>query len=81
MAKTTAGTQGRNRDARARPGLSELVFIIDKSGSMAGLVDDTIGGYNAFVADNQRLDGEAVLTTVLFDAVSTTASTCAASRP
>lgn len=72
MAKTTAGTQGCNRDARVRPGLSELVFIIDKSGSMAGLVDDTIGGYNAFVADNQRLDGEAVLTTVLFDAVSTT---------
>ncbi|WP_026572922.1 vWA domain-containing protein [Bacillus sp. UNC438CL73TsuS30] len=47
--------------------LTELVFILDKSGSMAGLEADTIGGYNAMLKKQQKAEGEAVVTTVLFD--------------
>lgn len=47
--------------------LSELVFILDKSGSMAGLEADTIGGYNAMLSKQQKAEGEAIVTTVLFD--------------
>jgi len=48
-------------------GLTELVFILDKSGSMAGLESDTIGGYNSFLDKQKQVEGEAKLTTVLFD--------------
>lgn len=48
-------------------GLKELVFIIDRSGSMSGLEDDTIGGFNAMLQEQQNVEGEAFLTTVLFD--------------
>jgi len=47
--------------------LTELVFILDKSGSMSGLEDDTIGGYNAMLAKQKKDPGQAVITTVLFD--------------
>ncbi len=47
--------------------LTELVFILDKSGSMAGLEADTIGGYNAMLKKQQKAEGEAVVTTALFD--------------
>ncbi len=47
--------------------LTELVFILDKSGSMSGLEKDTIGGYNAMLEKQKALDGEALITTVLFD--------------
>lgn len=47
--------------------LTELVFILDKSGSMAGLESDTIGGFNAMLKKQQEEPGEAVITTVLFD--------------
>lgn len=47
--------------------LTELVFILDKSGSMAGLESDTIGGYNAMLKKQQGQPGEAIVTTVLFD--------------
>lgn len=47
--------------------LTELVFIIDRSGSMGGLENDTIGGYNAFLEKQKRMDGKAIVTTVLFD--------------
>ena len=50
-----------------RQDLTELVFILDKSGSMAGLESDTIGGYNAMLAKQKKEDGEAYVTTVLFD--------------
>ena len=43
----------------------EIVFILDRSGSMGGLEKDTIGGYNSFI--NSKKDLDAVLTTVLFD--------------
>jgi uncharacterized protein YegL len=46
---------------------TEIIFIIDKSGSMAHLVSDTIGGFNGFIASQKALDGKATLTTVLFD--------------
>ena len=47
--------------------LTELVFILDRSGSMAGLEDDTIGGFNAMIGKQKQESGEAVISTVLFD--------------
>ena len=47
--------------------LTELVFILDKSGSMSGLESDTIGGYNSFLQKQQEQPGECRITTVLFD--------------
>jgi uncharacterized protein YegL len=47
--------------------ITELVFILDKSGSMSGLESDTIGGYNAMLKKQQEEPGEAIVTTVLFD--------------
>ena len=46
--------------------LTELVFIIDRSGSMAGLEDDTIGGFNAMIARHKQAEGRACVSTVLF---------------
>lgn len=46
---------------------TEIVFIIDKSGSMSKLAGDTIGGFNGFIESQKALDGKATLTTVLFD--------------
>ncbi len=48
-------------------GLTELVFIVDRSGSMAGLEKDTIGGFNSMLKEQAELEGEARVTTVLFD--------------
>lgn len=50
-----------------KKGLTELVFILDKSGSMGGLETDTIGGYNAMLAKQQTVEGECHITTALFD--------------
>ena len=47
--------------------LTELVFILDRSGSMAGLERDTIGGFNAMIEKQKREPGEALVSTVLFD--------------
>ena len=46
---------------------TELVFILDKSGSMAGLEADTIGGYNSMLKKQKKAEGEAIVTTVLFN--------------
>ena len=46
---------------------TELVFILDRSGSMAGLEDDTIGGFNAMIQKQKDEPGKAVVSTVLFD--------------
>lgn len=46
--------------------MTEIIFIIDKSGSMQPLTDDTIGGFNGFIESQRELEGEAYLTTVLF---------------
>lgn len=50
-----------------KKGLAELVFILDKSGSMSGLETDTIGGYNSMLEKQKAVDGECYITTVLFD--------------
>jgi len=47
--------------------LTELIYILDRSGSMSGLEPDTIGGYNAFLEKQKSMEGEAIITTVLFD--------------
>ena len=49
-----------------KKGLTELVFIIDRSGSMSGLEDDTIGGFNAMLQEQKAVEGEAIVTTLLF---------------
>ncbi len=46
--------------------LTEIVFILDRSGSMAGLEDDTIGGFNAMVEKQKKESGEALFSAVLF---------------
>ena len=50
-----------------RKGLTELVFILDRSGSMSGLEADTIGGFNSLINKQKMEDGEALISTVLFD--------------
>lgn len=50
-----------------KKGLTELVFILDRSGSMQGLEQDTIGGYNRVLTQQKAEEGEARVTTVLFD--------------
>lgn len=47
--------------------LTEIVFILDRSGSMKDLEKDTIGGYNSYLEKQKREEGEALVTTVLFD--------------
>ena len=50
-----------------KKGLTELVFILDRSGSMSGLETDTIGGFNGMLTKQKKEEGEANVTTVLFD--------------
>ena len=50
--------------------LTELVFILDRSGSMQGLESDTIGGFNSLLEKQKRQPGEALVSTVLFDSQS-----------
>lgn len=50
-----------------KKGLTELVFILDKSGSMGGLESDTIGGFNSMLEKQKKVSGECYITTVLFD--------------
>ena len=50
-----------------KKGLTELVFILDRSGSMNGLEKDTIGGFNSLIEKQKKEDGEALVSTVLFD--------------
>lgn len=52
-------------------GITELVFILDKSGSMAGMEKDTIGGFNSMIEKQKGVDGIAYVSTVLFSNVST----------
>ena len=49
-----------------KKGLTEMVFILDKSGSMSGLEADTIGGFNGLIEKQRKEEGEALVSTVLF---------------
>ena len=53
-----------------RKNLTEIVFILDRSGSMSGLEADTIGGFNSMIEKQKKEKGEALISTVLFDNVS-----------
>ena len=50
-----------------RKNLTEIVFILDRSGSMSGLEADTIGGFNSLIEKQRKAEGEALISTVLFD--------------
>lgn len=47
--------------------LTEIIFLLDRSGSMGGLESDTIGGFNAFIENQRKLKGKTLVTGVLFD--------------
>ena len=51
----------------SKKGLTELVMILDRSGSMSGLEADTIGGFNSMIAKQKQEEGEALVSVVLFD--------------
>ena len=57
-------------DKHMRKNLTEIVFILDRSGSMNGLERDTIGGFNSMIEQQKKTEGEALISTVLFDNVS-----------
>ncbi len=57
----------KKHETERRPLRTELIFILDRSGSMGGLESDTIGGYNALLEKQKREPGECHLTTILFD--------------
>lgn len=59
-------TEERKGVLNMKKNLTELVFILDKSGSMSGLESDTIGGYNSMLKQQKKVDGECLITTVLF---------------
>ncbi len=58
------------RDRKMKKNLTELVMILDRSGSMSGLEGDTIGGYNSMLRKQRDAEGEVLVSTVLFDDVS-----------
>ena len=62
------GNQEREVNAMKK-GLTEVVFILDRSGSMRGLEKETIGGYNSMLEKQQKEEGDAVISTILFDGV------------
>ena len=51
---------------KIKNGITEMVFIIDKSGSMAGMEEDTVGGFNSMIEKQKKLDGKCYVSTVLF---------------
>lgn len=50
-----------------RENLTEMVFVLDRSGSMSGLAADTVGGFNELIEKQKKIEGDAYVTTVLFD--------------
>jgi len=50
-----------------KQGLTEIVCVLDRSGSMASIIDDAIGGLNTFINEQKKLDGDANITMALFD--------------
>jgi uncharacterized protein YegL len=50
-----------------KKGLTEIVFVLDKSGSMQSIKDDAIGGFNSFIEEQRKVEGETKMSLVLFD--------------
>ncbi|MBR3475524.1 MAG: VWA domain-containing protein [Oscillospiraceae bacterium] len=63
--ETEAGCSGNEKEEKRD--LTELVFVLDRSGSMSGLEADTIGGFNALIEKQKKEPGRCLVTTVLFD--------------
>ena len=57
----------KKEETEMKKNLTEIVFILDRSGSMGGLESDTIGGYNSFLEKQKKEEGDAYVSTVLFD--------------
>lgn len=57
----------KKNDKIRKNDITELVFVLDRSGSMAGLEADTVGGFNSLIKDQKNSEGRAFVTTVLFD--------------
>ena len=57
----------KKSNEKIKNNITELVFILDRSGSMAGLESDTIGGFNSLIEKQKKQDGKCFVTTVLFD--------------
>lgn len=71
MSAATNKSDRSHRDDRAdEGGRAEIVFILDASGSMGGLEDDTVGGFNSLVDKNREEPGEATVSTILFSSES-----------
>ena len=62
-----ASRKGKLMKQKANNRRAELVFILDRSGSMGGLEKDTVGGYNAMMEKQREAGGDITVTTVLFD--------------
>ena len=60
-------TNKTNRTAERRNDLTELVFILDKSGSMSGMEADTVGGFNSMIKKQKKEEGSALVSAVLFN--------------
>ncbi len=65
--KSNARKNEKTGEKSARGKLTELVFILDRSGSMSGLEGDTVGGFNAMIEKQKRQEGGCLVSTVLFD--------------
>ena len=55
------------KETKVKNGITELVFILDRSGSMGGLESDTIGGFNSLIEKQKKEKGECFVSTILFD--------------
>ena len=60
---------GEDSSVNVKNGTTEMIFILDRSGSMAGLESDTIGGFNSMIAKQKKESGNAFVSTILFDDV------------
>lgn len=65
--KTKPADKNPTENTAVENNITELVFILDRSGSMSGLEPDTIGGFNSIIEKQKKEDGTAFVTTILFD--------------
>ena len=65
--ETIKFTKTENENNETNNGLTEIVFILDRSGSMSGYELDTIGGFNATIEKQKKQSGKAIVSTLLFD--------------